>query len=408
VAGSTPGVEWSTYVEMVASGNPRLREVAQGFADAQGRAIQLRAVAYPTADALALALPPTFYFRIEQVLVDRAVGPQFELARLAPRLAQARFEAALEDTVFTARQSFAAALAAGQRVRILEDHAPRAAELARQSAALFEAGRAQRADVARLEVRANLLAQKLAEARTSHQSALAELAALAGRPGPRRPRGPRGEDPPPPLDAPALIQEALQNRADLEFLRREQLVSGQNLLLATRPLYPRLALFTNPVFQPANVGSDFDIGRNDNEPTLIRREETSQLPAGVRLTWTLLDGGASAGQKRSAQAELLSQKEALAALESALPGEIAHALATLRAAHGNLERAVLAPSPAQLRQAAESDYTAGRLSLADRVRAEDTVLAQEMALLSARLACSLASSALDAARGRVVRLVTTP
>lgn len=403
-----PAPDWATYTEMVVAGSLELRQVSQGFADAEGRAISLRAIAYPTAEALALTLPPTFYVRIEQVLVDRAVGPQFELARLAPRVAQARYEAALDGVIFRARQAFAAAIAAGERVDILRDHLARADELVRQSKALFDAGRVQRGEVARMEVRANLLRQQLEQARVDATAARADMAGLAGLRGEVQPLGKLGEEAVPELGLPALVQEAREGRADLHFLRTEKLASGQKLLLSTRPLYPRLALFTNPVFQPVSLGSDFDIGRNDNEPALSRREGNSQLPAGVQLTWTLFDGGASMGQKQAAGAEVLGQAQALAALEASLPGEIAHALAAFRAARENLEARVLSPSPQVLREAAETDYAAGRIRIADRVRAEDAVLEQELGLLEARLACSLSAAALDAARGRVVRIITAP
>jgi outer membrane protein TolC len=411
-AALTPGrvLDLQTCVEFAVVGNSEVRQASQAFADAEGKAIGFRAVVYPTAQVQAISTPPTFYLQLEQVLVDRSIGPRLELARLARKEAALHYQNAIARAIFRTRQAFVLALAQEAKVAVLEAHLVRADGFITQGRQLFEAGRIQRADVARMEVRAGLVRQQLEAARTLRHQALLELGEAMGRGGAEGVRlsGTLGEEQVPGLDVAALAAQALETRPDLRFLRHEQLTRGQQLLLSTQSLYPRLALTSKPVFQPVSLGEDFDINRNDNEPSIRREEGNSQLPVGVQLTWSFFDGGRSLGQRQSAEARLASQGETVAALEAAIPGEIQRTVAALEAARTNLEFLVLPPTVEQLRSTAEADYESGRIRLLDKAQADDFILARQQSVVEARLAYSLSAAALDFTLGRIVQFSARP
>ncbi|NJK91578.1 MAG: TolC family protein [Blastochloris sp.] len=214
----------------------------------------------------------------------------------------------------------------------------------------------------------------------------------------------------PELKEEKLVAEALSRRPDYQLLKNKQRSLQQQVYLASRELYPQLGFRSRSEIQPGflDLDSEFNPGRNDNEPNLERQPGNTQLPLSLYLSWTFFDGNRSQGLKQSAQAELITEQEALSALARAIPGEIHEILQHLEAAQINLESLVLSPSAQELRQTAELGFNAGRLRLLDQGQVEDVILQQERQILAARLNFSLSAAALDFSIGRMVEFVPPP
>jgi outer membrane protein TolC len=394
-------------LESAVQGNPDIRQASAGFQNAEGQAVGLRAILYPTLKTQAISTPPTINVQLEQVLYDRAIAPQLELARLSQEGAVIRYQASLNRVFFQIRQVFALALARQSSVVLLEDYLGYYTKARRSAAGLYEAGKLKKVALSRLDVKINLAREQLETARSSYRQNLLELSRLLGRDLPEITRlaGKLGEDDIPELDAEKLIQEALLKRQDYQYLKLKKREETQQVLLATESLYPRLALGSNATFQLASLGgaADYNFGRNDNEPGAQRQEGNTQIPLGVQLTWNFFDGNRSQGIKQSAQARLVNQEEALSALERAIPGEVVRTVTMLQAARSNLETLITAPRPDQLREVAELDFNAGRLRLLDKALVEDAILDQEQKILEQRLTFSLSAAALDFSLGNAVQ-----
>lgn len=394
-------------LEMAVRTNPELQQASTGFTDAEGRVLQLRALLYPQIQAQVVSTPPTVYAQVEQVLYSRAVDPSLKLSRLAEEEARINYQQALTGVLYKTRQAFFVALAREQEARLLERYLDFSQAMIPRATQLFEAGKIQKSEITRLEVKTNLARQKMLHARSLRHQALLGLEKILGQKLPENSRlkGSLGEESLPELNVAKLTEEAFLNRADYQALKNGKLIRTQQVVLSTHALYPRISAGSRPVIQPSGLGfsKDYDLNRNDNEPNLEREAGNTQIPLSLYLTWTFFDGGHSAGQKQSEESRLTSQKEALEALGRAIPNEIREAVSTLNTAQLTLETLLMSSDPEKLRQTYELDYQAGKIRLLDQSLMEDSILSQEEKILEARLHFSLSAAALDRSLGRVVQ-----
>jgi len=387
--------------------NPDLLRASTGFTDAEGKAIQLRSVLYPQIGAVVVSTPPTIYAQIEQVLYDRAIDPRLKLSRLAFKEADTNYRQVLTKVVYQTRQAFIVALARQESVLLQERYQDFYKGILPRAGQLFEAGRIQKVEISRMEVKANLVRQKLLDARSSQHQALLGLEILLGQklPDDLRLKGELGKEVLPALDMDNLIVEAFLNRADYQALKTARLSQNQQIVLSTEAIYPRLAFGSKSTIQPGalSFAQDYDVNRNDNEPNIQRAAGNTQVPLSFYMNWTFFDGGASAGSKQSAEASLASQTEALEAMERFIPNEIREAVETLDFTQKTLNALILSPDPQKQRETYDLDYQAGKIRLLDQSLMEDSIFMQEQKILEVRLHFSLSAAALDRSLGRVVQ-----
>lgn len=400
----TPPTSLENCLELAVQYNPELRQAYAGFQNAEGQAVGLRAILYPTLRTQAISTPPIINVQLEQVLYDHAVGPRLQLARLVKQEAVIQYQFSLNRVFFQIQQTYATALAHQAAADLVTDYINFYIQMKDRSTQLFEAGKLKKAELSRLDVKINQAQEQLQSARLAYQQNLLELNRLVGRELPEHTRlsGHLGAEIVPELNTEKLIQDALLKRQDYQYLKLQTKKEAQAVELATHPLYPRLAIGSNSVFQPISFGSDYDFARNDNEPATQRSSGNTQIPLSVYLTWNFFDGNRSQGVKQSAQANLVSQQEALKALENAIPGEIIRIVSKLQATKKNLVLLLAAPQAEQLRTVAKLDFESGRMSLLNKADLEDTILFQEQTILEQRLNLTLSSIALDFSLGRSV------
>lgn len=397
-------LDWKQSVEWALLSNPEIREASTGYLDAEGRAVGLRAILYPQAQAQVLTIPLVVYVKVEHALYDRARAPRLELAGLAREQAEANFRMVVTEVVYQTRVSFLTALAAGKSCALREEYLQECRRALKSAGALFDAGKIKKSDVTRLQVREELARDQLLQAQSARRQALSGLERTLGRKldDATVVVGELGAEKVPDTDVSPLVALAFANRADWKLLKTAQVAAREKLVLSTQPLFPRVTVGAEGAIQIYSAGvGDFDLNRNDNEPGAQRAAGNSQVAGNVRLAWTFYDGGRSKGQKLAAGAELAERARALVALERAIPGEVASAVEGLERARSGLAELALSPKTEDLRSMAELDWNAGKMRFLDRCLLEDTIMAQQLKVLDVSYNFSLYAAALDHSLGRV-------
>jgi outer membrane protein TolC len=382
--------------------NPQLLKAGQGFVNARGQSIQFHAILYPTVNVQALTAPATIYLQVNEVFYSPATFPQLRLSRLTREQTEINYRQTLEDVVFQVRQAFAAALGAREADRLLRDYSTRVSGSLNSAQQLFQAGKIQRSEVLAVQVDENLRTQQQATVQLGAQQSISALSNLLGEPLPPDVHltGTLENRTPPSLDQPTLAAEALRDRSDLRLLESLRLSQQQQILVDLKNAFPTVGFSSNSALQPpAFAGNDFDLERNYDEPEIQRVEGDSQLPLSLYLTWIVYDGGALRGVGMGDRAQLASQADAIAALRRSIPGEVAAAVAAVKAELATLH-ALGGNSSNDIRQSAELDFQAGRIRQLDLVNFESDIFHQDELRLESRIRLSFALAALDHALGR--------
>ena len=392
--------------------NPDLRAASVQYLAAEGKALKLHAILYPSVNAQGITAPAILYVQINETLYSRATFPQLRMSRLAQGQAAINYRQTLADVVYQVRQAFTAALGARRENELLQQFSTRQTQAAATARQLFQAGEIQKSAVLGVEVTGNNYDQSLQTAQLDVSQARFTLSRVMGRelPDGARVAGDFRTEAPEKLDAAALTAEALRDRADLKLLESLRLTQQQQIIVHQSNALPVIGFSSDSAFQAPAFGptSNFDLERNYNEPEVQRQEGDSQLPVSLYLSWLIFDGGNLAGQRTSDEAKLASQEVALAELRRSIPGEIAAAVAEIRAERATLHELDVQTSSADLRHSAELDYQAGRIRQLDLVNLEADILKHDQLRLAAQVRLSLALAALDHALGRGLQTKTAP
>jgi outer membrane protein TolC len=382
-------------LELALVHNPQLRIASEQFLSAEGRAMRLHAILYPSVNA-----------QIQQTFYSRATLPQLRLSRLTRQQAFLNYRQALIDIVFQVRQAFTTELGAWQRAELSRQLVEGREAAVKTAQQLFDAGRAQRSDILQLQVLAGLGQQNDTLAGLTRQQGALALQTVLGveLPDSVTFRGDLEQDRgPADLDVGKLSAQALRDRQDLKLLENAQLASTQQIEIDLRNAYPVAGFESNSAIQPHSFlpGSvSYDLDRNLDEPQTQRQPGNTQLPFSLYLTWTIFDGGNLAGVKAGDQAQIASQAVAIDALKRSIPGEVAAAAAQVLSERATLRLLDAQIPPADLRSEADTDYQAGRVRLLDKVNLETDIVRQQQLRLDSQIRLQLALAALDHALGR--------
>lgn len=394
--------------------NPELRTASTQFLAAEGQAIKLHAILYPTVNAQALSTPLVFYVQIQQTFYSAATLPRLRLSRLTREQAFLNYRQALVDVFFQVRQAFTTALGAEAQERLAHELVESRQAAVKTSHDLFSAGDLQRSDVLPLEVLANLGQQNESLARLTRQQAVLALAQVVGidLPADEPLEGTLEDRAPASLDPDTLGAQALQQRPDLQLLENAHLSAGQQIRIDLKNLYPEIGFESDSAIQPPSFlpggAESYDIERNYNEPEVQRQNGNTQLPLSLYLNWLIFDGGQLAGVKRADTAQLATQQEAIDALRRAIPGEIAAAVSVIESERATLRLLGGQTPPGQVEKDAAVEYRAGHVRLLDKVNLETDIVLQRQLRLASQIRLSLALAALDHALGRGLEAPRSP
>jgi outer membrane protein TolC len=392
--------------------NPALRTASEGFLTAQGQAITLHAILYPTANVQALTTPVTFYIQIQETLLSHATLPSLRLSRLDREEAFLNYRQTAIDVVYQVRQAFTAALGAGRLADLNRQTIQERDDAVKTARQLFDAGKAQRSDVAQLQVLALLAHQGNALNGLNQQQSILALAQAIGvdLPASVKLRGDLRPDPGTDFDVAKLSNEALRDREDLKLLENLRLGAAEQVEIDQKNAWPIVGFESNSAIEPPTFlpgSASYDLNRNFDQPQTQRQPGNTQLPLSLYATWTIFDGGNLAGLRTTEQAKIDSQQVAIEALKRSIPGEVASAVASIASARATLSLLDAQMPAADLRHDAETEYQAGRARLLDKINLDTDIVGQQQLRLESQIRLDLALTALDHALGRGLQAPAT-
>jgi outer membrane protein TolC len=303
--------------------NPDLRIASTQFLAAEGRAVQLHAILYPTVDAQALSTPLIFYVQIQETFYSRATLPQLRLSRLTHEQAFLNYRQTLIDVAFQVRQAFTTALGAQEQVALDRDLIASRQSAYKTAQDLFTAGHLQRGNVLPIQVLAQLARQSETLATLTEQQGVLALAQVIGVDLPDTVKlvGNLDDHGPAQLDVGALSAQALHDRQDLQLLENARLSAEQQIQIDLKNAWPTVGFESDSAIQPPSFlpdgASGYDLERNYDEPETQRVAGDTQLPLSLYLNWTIFDGGNLIGVKRAEKAQIATQEVAIDALKRA-------------------------------------------------------------------------------------------
>ncbi|MGE0830723.1 MAG: TolC family outer membrane protein, partial [Hyphomonadaceae bacterium] len=282
-------------------------------------------------------------------------------AQIAGALAD--YDGARQQLLLDVASAYAGVRQAQEIVAARQTTVSNLTELQRYAGAQFDAGLVTRTDVAQADAR-------LAQAQTQLVQAQGQLAAaneaymrLVGHP-------------PNALAAPGDVEgvpASLQDALDLAVRQNPFLIST---LAAARAADAALAVARSDNFPTVSLQASSSLGGELNNSS----SETSQDSIGVRMSWSLFNGGLSLSRVRQQRALRSAANLDVAAAERSVHEDVTNAWTGLMSA-----RAALASAQQQV-QASEIAYRGVRLEHETGLRSTIDVLNQEQDLLDARLA----------------------
>jgi outer membrane protein TolC len=386
--------------------NPDLRIASTQFLSAEGRAIKLHAILYPSMDAQAISTPLIFYVQIQETFYSRATLPQLRLSRLTHEQAFLNYRQTLIDVAFQVRQAFTTALGAQEQVALDRDQIASRQTAYKTAQDLFSAGKLQRGNVLPIQVLVQLAQQTETLAVLTEQQGVLALAQVIGVDLPDTVKlvGSLDDHGPARLDVGTLSTQALHDRQDLQLLENAKLSADQQIQIDLKNAWPTAGFESDSAIQPpayvTGGAASYDLERNYNEPETQRIAGDTQLPLSLYLNWTIFDGGNLIGVKRAEKADIASQEVAIDALKRAIPGEIAAAVSSIESERATLHLLGDQPPTSSVEKDAQVDYDAGRVRLLDKVNLETDIERQRQLRLASQIRLSLALAALDHAMGR--------
>ena len=342
--------------------------------------------------------------RLDQSIYEGGrIRSAWRSARLATEQALLKHQVVIADTLLDVRTGYYAVLLAEQHIVVQEASVKLLTQELETTLHRFEAGTVPRFDVLRAEVEVAKVKPKLIRARNAHRIAKNNLAVLLGYNIPANvwediPLTLTGklEAEPYQLGLPAAIVQALDRRAELGVLRKEERLRQEAIVTAKADTKPAIGLF-------AGYGA-----RNSSFHDDLLRDVSGAI-AGVQLNWSMYDGGQTKG--RILQTRALHEKAGLE-LDDArrrIELQVRTAYSTFLEAREVLEsqKKVQEQAEESLRLAG-SRYEAGTGTQLDVLDAQTSLTEARTTQIQALYEYSVARAKLERAIGRDIPQETPP
>ncbi len=332
----------------------------------------------PTPPVITITLPspdPNIYAARLAILYPLYTGGRVEaqvaLAQASLRGAQATFERAKQQVVYSAEQTYLQGLLAAENVAAAERALDQANESLRVARARFSTGAAPQFDVLQAEVAVANAEQTMVRAQTSGASAQMNLDAALNLP----------------QDTPLELTDTLASRpvegtladAVARGLRdRPDLVALQSQIAAAQASIDVAASGGRPA---VGLGAGYDVNNANGQSTSI----SGSWSVALSLTLSVFDGGVTQAKVREAQLRLEQLKIREAQTRQQIELDVRLAWLALQQAAGELTAATKAVE--QGREAARLAavrYEAGVGTSLEVLSAQSTLAQAELSLASAR------------------------
>jgi len=350
--------------------------------------------------------------QFSQPLFDAGVPPSLRRGRLEVILAQQNLNRAVTDRLHESRLIFLQALYLRDQIVVHEELDKHLQANVQSEQQRYDVGAANEAELKAAKIQQLNLELNLANLRADGFATVTRLAEVCGRDPSQHTNGASRLWLPKPVGTlryePVkmdLAQEsayALQHRADLKLLQAlidattadKQTVQGAYL--------PTISLVASGLFFPqsALVSKQTDIVPGQDT-------RTSQLEAGVAMSWRIIDNGQVTGASRQLAATQQAYEITLRKLEQNVPRELATVEGALQSADERHEAFLKAAEAAEENlRLIEAQVTLGQATQFDFLKAQTNLLSVREGIADATHSHEVARAELDHVTGRYLEYIT--
>jgi len=360
------------------------------------------AVLYPQLYSLLTA-------QFSQPLLDLGIQPTLRRGKLEVVLAQQNLNREVTDRLYEARAIFLYALFVRDLIALREDIAQRLQANVENEQRRLDNGMGSEAALASAKIQELNLARELTDLRGEYFNAVARIAELCGRDPTQRTAGlqtlrlpkPAGPLPYEPVQ-PDWTEEstyAFQHRADLKLLKTLVEAMAADKQVVEAGYFPTVSLVASGLFIPSNL-------LVHKETAIVPGQDTrsTEVRAGVALTWTVIDNGQVTGTSRLIEAVRQSYEITLHKLEQNIPRELAVIRGDLQ--NADTRRGALLVSAKEAEEnlkLTETQVALGQATQLDFLKAQSNLLSVRAGVAEATYFHAIARARLDRATGRYLQ-----
>ena len=329
----------------------------------------------------------------QPIYVGGKVRGAMRIARLYERSTEASGEAARRAVVFEVTRAYYGLVLAEKRVRMMEEQLRLARSHLEDAESRYREGAALRLHVIRARAAVSRAESGLIRARGGLEAARRALLVAIG--APLAAEVELTDDLPEPgtleVPQPPSLEELRSRRPDIAALEAHIAMQQENLRIVAGDLRPTVAAFGEYGWEKPPTKSFGELDWSD------------YWQAGVRLSWTLYDGGAVRGRLIEERAALAQMQTELAEKLRAARREVLDAVSEIEAAGRLVEacRGAVLEAEEALRLA-RAAYDAGTASQVELLDAQAGLTSARIAYAEARYSYAMAWAAYRLAAGTTV------
>lgn len=349
-----------------------------------------------------------------QPLFDAGIPPTLHRGRLEVILAQQNLNRAVTDYLHEARLIFLQALHLRDLIAVHEELDKQLQSNVQSEQQRHDVGTANEAELKAAKIQQLNLELGLTNLRADYFSTVTRLAEVCGRDPYQRTNGTSQLWLPKPvgalryepvhLDLAHESAYAIQHRADLKLLQALVDATAADKQTVQAGYLPTISLVASGLFIPQNllVSKQTDIVPGQDT-------RTSQLEAGVALTWLVIDNGQVTGPARQLAATQQAYEIILQKLKQNIPRELATIEGALQSADERRQAFLKSVEAAEENlRLIEAQVSLGQATQFDFLKAQTNLLSVREGLVGATHSQEEARAELDHATGRYLEYITAP
>jgi outer membrane protein TolC len=401
--------------------NPEIQQLRKDVERAAGTRLIYRSHALPqlagqTDDGLrgGRLYPPSGPYSIvtaefSQPLLHPGIPPTLRRGRLEVVLAQQSLNRAITDRLHEARLIFLQAQYFRDFVAVYEELDQRLEANARSEQQRLDVGAGSEAALKSAKIQRLNLEVDLANLRTYYFSSVSRIAQLCGRDPAQetngswqlwlpKPIGPLQYEPAS-MDLAGESVYAREHRADLKLLQALVDATAADKQTVRAQYLPAVSLVASGLFIPGNL-------LLSKQTSIVAGQDprTSQVEAGVSMSWRVIDNGQVIGASRQLAAIQQSYEIILRQLQQNIPRELATVAGSLQSADARREAFLKSVESAEENlRLVEAQVALGEATQFDFLKAQTNLLAVRAGLLNAVWAHEAARAELDHVTGRYLQ-----
>jgi outer membrane protein TolC len=402
-------------------GNPDIQQSRMDVERAAGTKLVFRSRALPQLNAQLNAglregnlYPPSGPFALataqfSQPLFDMAIPPTLRRAKLEVILAQQALHQIVSDQLYTARVNFLQALYFRDLIALYEEIDKRLQANVQSEQQRIDAGTGHDEAVKTAKIQQLNLELQLTNLRGSYFSTVTALAQLCGRDTSGGTNGSQQMRLPNPVGVlhyePAktdMAQEsayALDHRADLKLLQALADATAADKQTIQAGYFPSVAVIASGLLIPQNL-------LVSKQTSIIPGQDprTSEVRAGLALTWQVIDNGQITGVSRQLEALRQEYEITLHKLKQNIPRELATIEGELESADARHDALLKSAESAEENlRLIEAQVSLGEATQFDFLNAQSNLLSLRAGLVGTIQSHEAARAELDRATGRYLQ-----